>query len=84
MVNSLIELGFSLKVPEDLNNHASITMIECSNPPLVVDELKKASIIVDNRPGCVRISPFFYNNESEIDHCVNVLSNMKNSDSTLF
>jgi len=84
LVNSLIELGFSLKVPEDLNNHASITMIECSNPPLVVDELKKAAIIVDNRPGCVRISPFFYNNESEIDHCVNVLSNMKNSDSTLF
>ena len=53
-------------------------------PDDVVDELKKAAIIVDNRPGCVRISPFFYNNESEIDHCVNVLSNMKNSDSTLF
>ena len=84
LVNSLIELGFSLRVPEDLNGHASITMVDCSNPPFVVEELKKDGIIVDSRPGCVRISPFFYNNESEIDHCVNVLSNLKNSDSSLF
>jgi selenocysteine lyase/cysteine desulfurase len=84
LVNSLIELGFSLKVPENLNNHASITMIQCSNPPFVVEELKKAGIIGDSRTGHVRVSPFFYNNESEIDHCVNVLSNLKNSDSSLF
>ena len=84
LVNSLIDLGFSLKVPEDLNNHASITMIECSNPPLVVEELKKAGIIGDSRTGHVRVSPFFYNNESEMDHCVNVLSKLKNSDSSLF
>ena len=84
LVNSLIDLGFSLKVPEDLNNHASITMIECSNPPLVVEELKKAGIIGDSRTGHVRVSPFFYNNESEMNHCVNVLSKLKNSDSSLF
>ena len=49
-----------------------------------IRKVKKAGIIVDSRPGCVRISPFFYNNESEIDHCVNVLSNLKNSDNSLF
>jgi len=29
---------------------------------------------VDHRPGHVRISPHFYNTETEIDRCVEVLA----------
>ncbi|MDC0047147.1 aminotransferase class V-fold PLP-dependent enzyme [Chloroflexi bacterium] len=84
LVNGLVELGFTIKLPDDLNNHASITMVSCKNPAVVVETLRENNIIVDHRPGSVRISPFFYNTEDDINHCIKVMADIKNKNSELF
>ena len=84
LINGLLELGFSIKVPDDLHDHASITMISCNNPAEVVETLSANGIIVDHRPGLVRISPFFYNTEEDINHCIKILSEIKNQKPDLF
>ena len=84
LVNGLVELGFTIKLPDDLNNHASITMVSCNNPAVVVETLRENNIIVDHRPGSVRISPFFYNTEDDINHCIKVMADIKNNNSELF
>jgi len=84
LINGLLELGFSIKVPDDLRDHASITMISCNNPAAVVETLSANGIIVDHRPGSVRISPFFYNTEEDINHCIKILSEIKNQKPDLF
>ena len=84
LINGLLELGFDIKLPGNLNDHASITMVSCSDPSVAVDILKNNNIIVDQRPGSVRISPFFYNTEDDINHCVSVMSDIKNNNPELF
>ena len=41
-----------------------------------VEKVKRSEngVIVDYRPGFVRVSPHFYNTEEEIDRCIDVLS----------
>jgi kynureninase len=50
-------------------------MIPHENPPGAVTHLAKKGIIVDHRPGFVRISPHFYNTKEEIDQCIEALAN---------
>ncbi len=52
-------------------------MLEFAQPEQMVAELLKRDIIVDHRPGLVRISPYFYNtleeNEQVIDAIADIL-----------
>ena len=59
-------------------------MVSCKNPAVVVESLRENNIIVDHRPGSVRISPFFYNTEDDINHCIKVMADIKNKNSDLF
>ena len=73
LVANLKEEGFKLRAPEDAEHHASITMIELENPDAIVQELASKGIIVDFRPGAVRVSPYFYNTREDIDAVVSAL-----------
>ena len=55
------EAGLRPRVPADLSRHAGIVTIPRADPPKVVAGLREAGVIVDSRPGIVRISPFFFN-----------------------
>ena len=57
----------------DLDRHASITMIETRESRRVVEQLREEGIIVDSRPGGVRLSPYFYNDEHDIARVVSSL-----------
>ncbi len=66
------DAGLRLKLPADPAEHAGIVMFPADNPGAIVKTLAEHKIIVDYRPGHVRVSPFFYNTVDEnaliIDH----------------
>jgi len=61
LVERAREAGLRPRVPADLRRHAGIVTIPRADPPAVVHGLREAGVLVDNRPGIVRVSPFFFN-----------------------
>ena len=53
--------GLKPKVHPDPDRRTAIVMVPHDDPSRQVKRLADANIIVDARPGHVRISPFFYN-----------------------
>ncbi len=68
------ESGFQLTIAPDPADRSAIVMIQHENPPGAVGYLAERGIIVDHRPGHVRVSPHFYNTIDEIDQCVETLT----------
>ena len=65
--------GFTLRLA-DPEHRTFIIMIQHDDPSGAVKHLAEHGIIVDYRPGHVRVSPHFYNTTEEIDRCIDVLS----------
>jgi kynureninase len=65
--------GFDLRLAEP-GHRTSIVMIAHDDPPGAVKHLANNGVIVDYRPGFVRVSPHFYNTEADVDHCVRMLA----------
>jgi selenocysteine lyase/cysteine desulfurase len=65
LVTRLKERGFKLRVPSDPDRQAGITVVEAEDPMGITRALAERRIIVDKRPGAVRISPYFYNTLEE-------------------
>lgn len=78
LTNHLVEgaraAGFELTIAAEPERRSAIVMIQHPDPPAAVARLAERGIIVDHRPGHVRVSPHFYNTTEEIDHCVAALS----------
>jgi len=53
--------GLSPRVPARLTDLAGIVTIPREDPKAVVAALAERNIVVDSRPGLVRLSPYFYN-----------------------
>lgn len=67
------EAGLSLRLAEP-DHRTAIVMVRHDDPSGAVAHLAEQGIIVDHRPGHVRISPHVYNTEDEIDRCVAALA----------
>ena len=67
------DAGFPLRLAEP-DRRSAIVMIRHDDPPGAVRHLADHGVIVDHRPGYVRVSPHFYNTEEEVDRCVDVLA----------
>lgn len=65
--------GMSLRLAE-LQHRSAIVMVRHDDPAGAVRHLAERGVIVDHRPGFVRISPHVYNTEEEIDRCVEMLA----------
>ena len=59
----------------DTDHRTFIVMIQHDDPSGAVKHLAANDIIVDHRPGHIRVSPHFYNTTEEIDLCVETLTN---------
>jgi len=59
--------GFSLRMASRREQRSAIVMVGMEDPSGAVRHLAENDIIIDYRPGYVRISPHFYNLESEIE-----------------
>jgi selenocysteine lyase/cysteine desulfurase len=65
LVERLEAAGLPLRIHPDPALRSAIVMVKARQPEKAVARLAKQGIIVDNRPGCVRLSPHFYNTEAE-------------------
>jgi kynureninase len=61
------DAGFRMRGAAAAPQRSAIAMIAQSDPHAVVNHLAARGIIVDARPGHVRVSPHFYNTEAEIE-----------------
>jgi selenocysteine lyase/cysteine desulfurase len=59
--------GFNVRCAAQPNARSAIVMVAHDDPGAAVAALSARNIIVDWRPGYVRVSPHFYNTEAEID-----------------
>ncbi len=66
--------GFSLTAATDAEHRSAIVMIRHPDAQTAVARLAERGIIVDARPGHVRVSPHFYNTEEEIQRLLETLS----------
>lgn len=65
LVARLRARGFKLRIPDDPDRQAGMTIVEADDPMGITRALAERKIVVDKRPGAVRISPYFYNDEHE-------------------
>jgi kynureninase len=66
--------GFSVRGAAAPEDRSAIVMIRHDEPAAAVQRLADAGIIVDSRPGFVRVSPHFYNTTDELDRFTAVLA----------
>ena len=69
----LRDAGYDLATPEDPEERAGIVMVRSRDPGAAVKALAQEGIIVDYRPGRVRVSPYFYNTEAEVERFVDAM-----------
>jgi kynureninase len=73
LVHRLRAAGFEPRMPENPDSHAGIVMVPVDDPAAVVKALAERRVIIDYRPGAIRISPYFYNTEAENERLVEAL-----------
>ncbi len=73
LVERLEAKGHKLRIHADASKRSAIVMVRRKDAAKDVARLAKKGIIVDDRPGCVRISPHFYNTEEETQAVVAAL-----------
>jgi selenocysteine lyase/cysteine desulfurase len=72
LVARLRKAGLEPRLPNDMDRHAGIVILPQDDPAPLVKALKQEhNIIVDYRPGALRLSPYFYNTEEENQRLVN-------------
>ncbi len=73
LVARLRQAGLEPRLPQEMQRHAGIVMLPVPQPAQTVNALKARNIIIDYRPGAVRLSPYFYNTEAENQTVVEAL-----------
>ena len=67
LVDALRGAAMSPRLAGGPEQHAGIVTVPIPDPPAAVEALARQRIIVDHRPGVVRLSPYFYNTFEDID-----------------
>jgi kynureninase len=65
--------GWPIRSPLDSRERSSIVMLGLEHPEEIVHALSERDIIVDYRPGLVRVSPHFYNTIEENQRIVEAI-----------
>jgi selenocysteine lyase/cysteine desulfurase len=73
LVEALRGVGLAPRLDGRVEAHAGIITVPVPDPPAAVAGLSWDRIIVDNRPGVVRLSPYFYNTFGDIERAVAAL-----------
>ncbi|HEV8354906.1 MAG TPA: aminotransferase class V-fold PLP-dependent enzyme [bacterium] len=79
VVESAQHRGLAPRVPGRVENLAGIVTIPRADPQAVVRGLSERGIIVDSRPGVIRLSPYFYNLPEECDRVVDAIMDLERS-----
>ena len=74
LLDALRERGHAVRGPAgDDERRSAIVMIRHDDPQRVVAALAEHDVIVDARPGWIRVSPHFYNTPHDIERFMDVL-----------
>jgi selenocysteine lyase/cysteine desulfurase len=73
LVEALRGAGLSPRLAGTVQEHAGIITVPVPDPSAAVQALARERIIIDYRPGVVRLSPYFYNTVEDIDRAVAAL-----------
>ena len=76
LVRGCTDQGLALRIHPDPERRSGIVMVRHPDPAGAVRRLDAMDIVVDHRPGHVRISPHVYNTEDEIDLLVESLAGL--------
>ena len=76
LVSRLLDRGFRLRMAPDPERRAGITIVEVEDPMGITRALGERRIIIDRRPGVIRISPYFYNTQEENEIVVEALTEL--------
>jgi kynureninase len=68
------DAGLHVRCAATAEQRSAIAMIAHPDPAAAVKRMADAGIIVDWRPGYVRVSPHFYNTEAEVDQALAVIA----------
>jgi kynureninase len=77
LLAQLAEHGFRVRGATDPDARSALVMIHHDDPAAAVAGLAAQGIIVDARPGYVRVSPHFYNTREEMDRFVSALDGQR-------
>jgi kynureninase len=73
LAQGLEEIGAPPRVRGVLQDLAGIVTVPVADPPAAVAALRAEQVIVDCRPGVIRLSPYFYNSHEDIEHALAAL-----------
>jgi selenocysteine lyase/cysteine desulfurase len=76
LVRRAHERGWQVNSPVDGSQRSSIVMLRLERPDELVKALTERGIIVDYRPGLLRISPHFYNTAEENEAIMSALDEL--------
>ncbi|MEA2575147.1 MAG: hypothetical protein QOH93_2445 [Chloroflexia bacterium] len=65
LISRALEAGFTPRVAPTPEQRTPIVLLDFDEPKPIVAALARQGIVVDYRPGAVRISPYFYNTIEE-------------------
>ena len=74
LVRACRDAGMTLRVADEPARRSAIVMVRHDDAPAAVRGLAEEGVIVDHRPGHVRLSPHVYNTVEEIDRTVEILA----------
>jgi kynureninase len=74
LIARLASAGLHIRGAADPAQRSALVMVAHDQPAAAVQRLADHGIIVDARPGYVRVSPHFYNTFDEVDAFVDVLT----------
>ena len=73
LIEGVKNLGLKLQTPEEKQHRSGIVNFQIANPKEVVRNLRSKGIVVSARARGIRVSPHFYNTETEIETLVDTL-----------
>lgn len=73
------ELNIEIRIPRKPHRRSGIVIVPDENPHSTVAALMEEGIIVDARPSGVRVSPYAYNNEEDIDKFLGALAGLRSA-----
>jgi len=77
IIDRAASAGYRLNTPLDDRERGGSVILDVPDASTVADGLIQRGVIVDYRPGAgIRMAPHFYNTEAEIDHAMDILSEL--------